>query len=143
MQAMLVLFLPYCLLLDEIDTFRSPVGVYLRAAERDKGVDLVRLLYIIWLWASLLICRQGKGTTINYMLCIIASELYFSGASAARWWRLECKRLFCYFAKSVTEKNNSRVDCAEADKKTVQAQRYEGRGFLAAGDCLPELPVII
>ena len=37
-------------------------------------------------------------------------------------------------AKSVTEKNNSRVDCAEADKKTVQAQRNEGRGFLAAGD---------
>jgi hypothetical protein len=37
-------------------------------------------------------------------------------------------------AKSVTEKNNRRVDCAEADKKTVQAQRYEGRGFLAAGD---------
>jgi len=46
----------------------------------------------------------------------------------------ECKRLFCYSAKSVTEKNNRRVDCAEADKKTVQAQRYEGRGFLAAGD---------
>jgi hypothetical protein len=37
-------------------------------------------------------------------------------------------------AKSVTEKNNRRVDCAEADKKTVQAQRNEGRGFLAAGD---------
>ena len=45
-------------------------------------------------------------------------------------------------AKSVTEKNNSRVDCAEADKKTVQAQRNEGRGFLAAGDCPAELPVI-
>jgi len=37
-------------------------------------------------------------------------------------------------AKSVKEKNNSRVDCAEADKKTVQAQRNEGRGFLPAGD---------
>jgi hypothetical protein len=34
----------------------------------------------------------------------------------------------------VTEKNNSRVDYAEADKKTVQAQRYDGRGFLAVGD---------
>jgi len=41
---------------------------------------------------------------------------------------------FLHSAKSVTEKNNSRVDCAEADKKTVQAQRNEGRGFLAAGD---------
>ena len=49
---------------------------------------------------------------------------------------------FLPFAKSVTEKNNSRVDCAEADKKTVQAQRNEGRGFLAAGDCPAELPVI-
>ena len=33
---------------------------------------------------------------------------------------------FGWNAKSVTEKNNSRVDCAEAGKKTVQAQRYEG-----------------
>ena len=38
-------------------------------------------------------------------------------------------------AKSVTEKNNSRVDCAEAGKKTMQAQRYEGWGFLPAGGC--------
>jgi hypothetical protein len=99
------------------------------------------------------------------MLCILASGCFFSGASAARWWRLECKRLFAFYknyfvifcnarhnlnefgsaliyAKSVIEKNNSRVDCAEADKKTVQAQRYEGRGFLAAGDCTAELPVI-
>jgi hypothetical protein len=45
-------------------------------------------------------------------------------------------------AKSVTEKNSSRVDCAEADKKTVQAQRNEGRGFLEAVDCLAELLVI-
>ena len=45
-------------------------------------------------------------------------------------------------AKSVTEKNNCRVDCAEADKKTVQAQRHEGRGFLGAVDCPVELPVI-
>jgi len=47
---------------------------------------------------------------------------------------LECKRLFLPFAKSVTEKNNIRVDCAEVDKKTVQAMRYEWWGFLAAGD---------
>jgi len=37
-------------------------------------------------------------------------------------------------AKSVTEKKQRSVDCAEADKKTVQAQRNEGRGFLAAAD---------
>ena len=53
-----------------------------------------------------------------------------------------CKRFFCYSAKSVTEKKQRRVDCVEADKKTVQAQRNEGRGFLAAGDCPAELPVI-
>ena len=41
---------------------------------------------------------------------------------------------FLPFAKSVTEKKQRSVDCAEDDKKTVQAQRYEGRGFLAAGD---------
>ena len=49
---------------------------------------------------------------------------------------------FLPFAKSVTEKNNSRVDCAEAAKKTMQAQRNEGRGFLAAGDKPAELHVI-
>ena len=89
------------------------------------------------------------------MLCIIALSCFFSGASVARWWRLECKRLFCFSAKSVTEKNNRRVDCAEADKKTVQALHFDrlsgrqaeradekGRGFLAAGDCPAALPVI-
>jgi hypothetical protein len=30
-----------------------------------------------------------------------------------------------WIAKNVTEKNNRRVDCAEACKKTVQAMRYE------------------
>ena len=47
-----------------------------------------------------------------------------------------------WIAKSVTEKNNRRVDCAEAGKKTVQAMRYEWWGFLPAGDCTAELPVI-
>ena len=46
-------------------------------------------------------------------------------------------------AKSVTEKNNSRVDCAEAPKKTVQAMRYEWWGFFGAGGfCPAELSVI-
>jgi len=34
----------------------------------------------------------------------------------------------------VTEKNNRRVDCAEATKKTVQAMRNEWWGFFVAGD---------
>ena len=45
----------------------------------------------------------------------------------------QCDKL-CVDCKKCDRKNNSRVDCGEADKKTVQAQRYEGRGFLAAGD---------
>jgi len=49
---------------------------------------------------------------------------------------------FWYSAKSVTEKNNSRVDCAEATKKTVQAMRNEWWGFFGAGDCPAELPVM-
>jgi len=68
---------------------------------------------------------SGKGMTINYLLCIIALSCFFSGASVARWWRLECKRLFCLFAKSVKEKNNRRVDCAEDCKKTVQAMHFD------------------
>ena len=59
-----------------------------------QSVDLVRLLYIIRLYLSLLFRRQA-GIEYNYMLCIIALSCFFSGASAARWWRLECKRLFC------------------------------------------------
>ena len=41
---------------------------------------------------------------------------------------------FLPFAKSMTEKKQRRVDCAEDPKKTVQALRYEGRGFFGAGD---------
>jgi len=103
----------------------------LRAAERGKGVDLVRLLYIIRLYL-VPIYRRRRGLEYNYMLCIIALSCFFSGARAARWWRLECKRLFCYSAKSVTEKKQRSVDCAEAGKKTVQTQRNEGEDF-----CLP------
>ena len=43
-------------------------------------------------------------------------------------------------AKSVTEKNNSRVDCAEAGKKTVQALRFDRLNEMARkGEdfCLP------
>jgi len=41
---------------------------------------------------------------------------------------------YAWIAKSVTEKNNSRVDCAEAPKKTVQAMRHEWWGLFGAGD---------
>jgi hypothetical protein len=50
--------------------------------------------------------------------------------------------VFFAFAKSVTEKNNIRVDCAEVTKKTVQVMRYKWWGFFVAGDCPAELLVI-
>ena len=43
--------------------------------------------------------------------------------------------VFFAFCKKCDRKKQRSVDCAEADKKTVQAQRNEGRGFLTAGDC--------
>ena len=76
------------------------------------------------------------------MLCIHSFGLFFFWRKCSTVVAVGVQTSFLLFAKSVTEKNNSRVDCAEADKKTVQAQRYEGRGFLAAGDCPAELPVI-
>jgi hypothetical protein len=36
--------------------------------------------------------------------------------------------------KKCDRKKQQQGGCAEADKRTVQAQRYEGRGLLAAGD---------
>ena len=70
-------------------------------------------------------------------------ELFFFWRKCSTVVAVGVQTSFLPFAKSVTEKNNSRVDCAEADKKTVQAMRYEWRGFLAAGDCPAALPVII
>jgi len=70
-----------------------------------QSVDLVRLLYIIRLYLSLLFRRQA-GIEYNYMLCIIASGYFFSGASAARWW-LECKRLFLPFCKKCDRKKTT------------------------------------
>jgi len=86
---------------------------------------------------------SGKGMTINYMLCIIALSCFFSGASAARWWRLECKRLFCYSAKSVTEKKQQQgglcggrqKDRASPALRHAQRADEKGWGFLAADGC--------
>ena len=133
----------------------------LRAAERGKSVDFVRLLYIIRLYLSLLFRRQA-GIEYNYLLCIIALSCCFSGASAARWWRLECKRLFCLWVDWLIDFFEERekamcqmcVGCKKCDRKKQQqgglcggrqkdcaspalrhAQRADekGWGFLAAG----------
>jgi len=68
---------------------------------------------------------SGKGMTINYMLCIICFGLFFFWRKCSTVVVVGVQTSFLPFAKSVTEKNNGRVDCAEACKKTVQAMRYE------------------
>ena len=83
----------------------------------------------------------GEKAHITKHYVLIALSCFFSGASAVRWWRLECKRLFCLCKKCDRKKQRS-VDCAEATKKTVQAMRYEWWGFFVAGDCPAELPVM-
>ncbi len=70
-------------------------------------------------------------------------ELFFFWRKCSTVVGVGVQTSFLPFAKSVTEKNNSRVDCAEAQKKTVQAMRYEWWGFFGAGGCPAELPVII
>jgi hypothetical protein len=69
-------------------------------------------------------------------------ELFFFWRKCSTVVAVGVQTSFLLSAKSVTEKNNSRVDCAEATKKTVQAMRYEWWGFFVAGDCSAELPVM-
>ena len=108
--------------------------------------------------------------TINYLLCIIALSCFFfwhkcstvvavgvqtaflpvGGLAYWFFWGTRKSNVpnCAWIAKSVTEKNNSRVDCAEVGKKTVQALHFDrlsgrqaewagekGWGFLPAGDC--------
>ena len=63
----------------------------------------------------------------------IKSGLFFNTATVNAWIGLllflrnekkQCANC-AWIAKSVTEKNNSRVDSAETCKKTVQAMRHE------------------
>jgi len=73
------------------------------------------------------------------MLCILALSCFFlaqvqhGGGPALDRDDFPCKRLFCLLQKVWQKKKQRSVDCVEADKKTVQAQRNEGRGFLPAG----------
>lgn len=65
-----------------------------------KALIFMRLLYIMVIGFFIGFIPSWKlKKPMNYMLCIIASGCFFSGASAARWWRLECKRLFCLLQK--------------------------------------------
>ena len=82
-----------------------------------QSVDLVRLLYIIRLYLSLLFRRQA-GIEYNYMLCIIASSYFF-------FWR-KCSTVvvvgvqtsfFAILQKVWQKKNNSRVDVRRQAKR--------------------------
>jgi len=61
-------------------------------------------------------------------------ELFFFWRKCSTVVAVGVQTSFLLFCKKCDRKKQRSVDCAEADKKTVQAQRYEGRGFLAAGD---------
>jgi hypothetical protein len=63
----------------------------------------------------------------------IKLDIFFDTATTNGWWE--------FFRFSCSGAGQS-VDCAEADKKTMQAMRYEWWGFFMAGDCPAELPVI-
>ena len=83
------------------------------------------------------------------MLCIIALGWFFLACFFASCGWIETVVLKKHHCESRVDckkhdrKKQRSVDCAEADKKTVQAMRYEWWGFLAAGDCPAALPVII
>ena len=119
-----------------------------------------------------------QGNEHNYMLCIIALSCFFlahfrhGGGGWSAWFLfcLVCGLAYWFFwgtrksnvpivgglQKVWQKKNNSRVDCAEAGKKTLQTQHFgmlndrrfdrlsgqrakwadeKGWGFLPAGDC--------
>jgi len=58
-------------------------------------------------------------------------ELFFFWRKCSTVVAVGVQTSFLPFAKSVTEKNNRRVDCAEACKKTVQALRFDKLSELA------------
>jgi len=51
-------------------------------------------------------------------------ELFFFWRKCSTVVAVGVQTSFLPFAKSVTEKKQRSVDCAEADKKTVQAQHF-------------------
>ena len=99
----------------------------LRAAERGKSVDFVRLLYIIRLYLSLLLRRQA-GIEYNYMLCIIASGCFFlaqvqhsgGGWSANGFFVLCVDWLIDFFEERGKAMCQISVDCKKCDRKKQQ-----------------------
>jgi len=87
----------------------------------------------------------GKGVTINYLLCIIALSCFFSGTSVARWWWLECKRLFCNplppwkggTAKSVTEKKQQQGGLCGSRQKDRASPEVRGTGIFGGWGFCP------
>ena len=114
-----------------------------------QSFDFVRLLYIIRLYLSLLFRRQA-GIEYNYMLCIIAWGCFFlahfrhGGGSWSAWF------LFCLLQKVWQKKKTAAGLIARKPTKRPckprasagSASWREGWGFLAAGGCPAELPVI-
>lgn len=119
----------------------------LRAAQRAKRWFCAAIIHnlVMGFLIDLAICQRNDH---NYMLCIIALSCFFSGASAARWWRLECKRLFCLFCKKCDRKKTTKrglcgsrqKDCASPEVR--RAGIFGGWGLTcgAARNYLTGLP---
>ncbi len=69
------------------------------------------------------------------MLCILASGCFFSGASAARWWRLECKRLFAFYKNYFVIFCNARHNLNEFGSALIYAKKCDRKKQQQGGLC--------
>ena len=111
-----------------------------RAAERGKGVDFVRLLYIIRLWAFLLICRQARKWPLTTCYVYIALSCCFSGASflllvggLKQWFWKNIIVKEGLIAKIVTEKSNEAWIVRKPAKRPCKPRGTRGGDFWRLG----------
>ena len=84
----------------------------------------------------------GEKSTITTCYVYIALGCFFSGASAARWWRLECKRLFCFSQKVWQKKTTAGWIVRKPTKRPCKPRGTRGGDFWRLGILPAELPVI-
>jgi hypothetical protein len=93
----------------------------------------------------------GKGMTINYMLCIIALSCFFFWLKCGTVVAVGVQASFLqppaplkrgYCKKCDRKKTTTGWIVRRPTKRPCKPRGTRGRGFLAAGDCPAELPVI-
>jgi len=84
----------------------------------------------------------GEKAHITKHYVYIALSCFFSGASAARWWRLECKRLFCLLQKVWQKKTTAGLIERKPTKRPCKPRGTRGGDFWRLGIWPAELPVI-